>query len=927
MSRVAKLFRRSSGDAHYSVSKAGIVLKIHLLDNTTLEFTLSPSDTGQAVLEKVGKVISVSEMQFYGLKFRTGLNHYRWLDREKPVREQLKRHADRSYADLLYFCVQYYVHDINLLPDDASRYLYYLQLKKLVLSRRLLCGLDQAIILASYAIQAEFGDHDREVHTVDFLSDFDLIPSDILVELDHEAIMRKVTELHQKNHGLSPEKAEICYIKQAQLLPTYGIEFFPAKDINNLGLLLGASFVGIVVRHANGLPPVSFRWADILNLRPKSGKSCGQLQIETPSEYIFFKMESQEMAHYVWQFFVLQHAFFRRVATLTKAIGPNTKSNRQEFLLDAPGTYQNGHDQSSRKIKRKLTITRIHGGKHRKDEHDGSQLRYTGHKEGQQVSVEDLSQETPLDMSHLHKLRVMPKLETQTVGAASSETSLDNNGDSNAPHQPRAGQHDDWVRGASQVKHVRASGGSEYAIVSKSNRGQAGEDAHSRDKSRSTSPGSLNSTEGERLPPPLIARTNTGSMSTSSRDGTSVTSTGTGNAASAENGAPEISTERHRKLREFREEDKVKRHSAAAVTAHGLWNQVLSASTERLFDGDENGDNPPKADPPSISPSSPRSEQCNLLLNHMRNGNIYEEFDDIYRKKEVSCQHARKAENIPRNRFRDISPYDESRVVLDKRGNEQGNDYVNASHVQVEVGQHELHYIAAQAPLSDTCPDFWQMIWEQDISIISMVTMKVESKREKCAAYWPDPEDDMEEEMMFGPFFKVTYLSAITEGKTVTRNLELVHMPSRKTRHIKHLQFQGWPDHGVPEHAQDFLDYLHTLRQLRSSSSSSPSLSRSATATATGAGAGSTAGVRGSSSPRGGHTSPMLVHCSAGIGRTGVTILLDLLVTAFEESQPIDIPGSLRGLRDQRAHFVQNAGQYKMVYETLIKYLGDDRLV
>ena len=61
------------------------------------------------------------QMQFYGLKFRTGLNHYRWLDREKPVREQLKRHADRSYADLLYFCVQYYVHDINLLPDDASR--------------------------------------------------------------------------------------------------------------------------------------------------------------------------------------------------------------------------------------------------------------------------------------------------------------------------------------------------------------------------------------------------------------------------------------------------------------------------------------------------------------------------------------------------------------------------------------------------------------------------------------------------------------------------------------------------------------------------------------------------------------------------------------------------------------------------------------
>uniref|UniRef100_A0A8C2E6Z5 Uncharacterized protein n=1 Tax=Cyprinus carpio TaxID=7962 RepID=A0A8C2E6Z5_CYPCA len=203
----------------------------------------------------------------------------------------------------------------------------------------------------------------------------------------------------------------------------------------------------------------------------------------------------------------------------------------------------------------------------------------------------------------------------------------------------------------------------------------------------------------------------------------------------------------------------------------------------------------------------------------------------------MSC--AKLTQNLSKNRYRDISPYDATRVIL--KGTD---DYINANYINMEIPASSLinRYIACQGPLPNTCPDFWQMTWEQGSSLVVMLTTQVERGRVKCHQYWPNPSG-----------------SATYAG-----------FQSGESRELTQIQYLAWPDHGVPDDSTDFLDFVTLVR-----------------------------------SKRAGKDEPVVVHCSAGIGRTGVLITMETAMCLMECGQPVYPLEIVRTMRDQRAMMIQ----------------------
>ncbi|KAJ8291080.1 hypothetical protein GJAV_G00021150 [Gymnothorax javanicus] len=247
-------------------------------------------------------------------------------------------------------------------------------------------------------------------------------------------------------------------------------------------------------------------------------------------------------------------------------------------------------------------------------------------------------------------------------------------------------------------------------------------------------------------------------------------------------------------------------------------------------------------------------------------------------------------ENRNRNRYRDVSPYDHSRVKL---GSSE-NDYINASLVVVEEAQR--NYILTQGPLRNTCGHFWLMIWEQRTKAVIMLNRVIEKGSEKCAQYWPTPE---EQEMSFRDTnFVITLLSEDIKSFYTTRVLQLQNMLTGETREIFHYHYTTWPDFGVPESPAAFLEFLFEVRD-----------------------SGSLGVVHG----------PAVVHCSAGIGRSGTFSLVDTCLVLMDKSKDptaVDIQKVLLDMRKYRMGLIQTPDQLRFSYMAVIEgarcILGDD---
>ncbi|XP_021541564.1 tyrosine-protein phosphatase non-receptor type 1 isoform X1 [Neomonachus schauinslandi] len=257
-------------------------------------------------------------------------------------------------------------------------------------------------------------------------------------------------------------------------------------------------------------------------------------------------------------------------------------------------------------------------------------------------------------------------------------------------------------------------------------------------------------------------------------------------------------------------------------------------------------------------------------------------YQDIrHEASDFPCRVAKLPKNKNRNRYRDVSPFDHSRIKL----HQEENDYINASLIKMEEAQRS--YILTQGPLPNTCGHFWEMVWEQKSRGVVMLNRVMEKGSLKCAQYWPQKE---EKEMIFEDTnLKLTLISEDIKSYYTVRQLELENLTSQETREILHFHYTTWPDFGVPESPASFLNFLFKVRE-----------------------SGSLSTEHG----------PVVVHCSAGIGRSGTFCLADtclLLMDKRKDPSSVDIKKVLLEMRKFRMGLIQTADQLRFSYLAVIE--------
>ncbi|XP_075611087.1 receptor-type tyrosine-protein phosphatase eta isoform X7 [Balearica regulorum gibbericeps] len=226
------------------------------------------------------------------------------------------------------------------------------------------------------------------------------------------------------------------------------------------------------------------------------------------------------------------------------------------------------------------------------------------------------------------------------------------------------------------------------------------------------------------------------------------------------------------------------------------------------------------------------------------------------------------AENRGKNRYNNVLPYDISRVKLSDQSSPT-DDYINANYMPGYNSKKA--FIAAQGPLPNTIEDFWRMIWEKNIYSIVMLTKCVEQARTKCEQYWPDNESKK-----YGDII-VTKVSGIDLPEWTIRDFTVEKSNTTESHTVRQFHFTSWPDHGVPETTDLLINFRHLVHEY---SSQNPI------------------------------DSPTLVHCSAGVGRTGTFIAIDRLIQQIEMENTVDVYGVVYDLRMHRPLMVQTEDQY-----------------
>ncbi|XP_011439447.3 tyrosine-protein phosphatase non-receptor type 9 isoform X1 [Magallana gigas] len=277
----------------------------------------------------------------------------------------------------------------------------------------------------------------------------------------------------------------------------------------------------------------------------------------------------------------------------------------------------------------------------------------------------------------------------------------------------------------------------------------------------------------------------------------------------------------------------------------------------------------------------------------MRRRGLMEEYASIKMEPPAGTFTVSKAKhNLPKNRYSDVLCLDHSRVKLSTQSNDPSSDYINANYVDGYMQKNA--YISTQGPLPRTFGDFWRMVWEEQVMVIVMTTKAVERGRAKCGQYWP-PEEDGEEQ--HENFLVINTRMEVYQDYSITW-LFLLNTKSNESRQIYHLQFTSWPDYGTPSSAAAFLEFLFKVRACQEEAVSSLG------------------------SEWQGHAlgPPIVVHCSAGIGRTGTFITTDISLRRLEHIQTVNIRETVRRIRSQRAFSIQMPDQYVFCHFAIIEH-------
>ncbi|XP_047445257.1 receptor-type tyrosine-protein phosphatase F isoform X12 [Mugil cephalus] len=253
-----------------------------------------------------------------------------------------------------------------------------------------------------------------------------------------------------------------------------------------------------------------------------------------------------------------------------------------------------------------------------------------------------------------------------------------------------------------------------------------------------------------------------------------------------------------------------------------------------------------------------------------------QEYESIDPGQQFTWENSNMEVNKPKNRYANVIAYDHSRVVLTSVDAVPGSDYINANYIDGYRKQNA--YIATQGPLPETLSDFWRMVWEQRSSTIVMMTRLEEKSRVKCDQYWPSRGTET-----YG-MIQVTMLDTVELATYSVRTFALYKNGSSEKREVRQFQFMAWPDHGVPEYPTPILAFLRR--------------------------------VKACNPPDAG---PMVVHCSAGVGRTGCFIVIDAMLERMKHEKSVDIYGHVTCMRAQRNYMVQTEDQYIFIHEALLE--------
>ncbi|XP_019386826.1 PREDICTED: receptor-type tyrosine-protein phosphatase F isoform X5 [Crocodylus porosus] len=253
-----------------------------------------------------------------------------------------------------------------------------------------------------------------------------------------------------------------------------------------------------------------------------------------------------------------------------------------------------------------------------------------------------------------------------------------------------------------------------------------------------------------------------------------------------------------------------------------------------------------------------------------------QEYESIDPGQQFTWENSNLEVNKPKNRYANVIAYDHSRVILASIDGVPGSDYINANYIDGYRKQNA--YIATQGPLPETLSDFWRMVWEQRTATIVMMTRLEEKSRVKCDQYWPSRGTET-----YG-MIQVTLLDTVELATYTVRTFALYKNGSSEKRELRQFQFMAWPDHGVPEYPTPILAFLRR--------------------------------VKACNPPDAG---PMVVHCSAGVGRTGCFIVIDAMLERMKHEKTVDIYGHVTCMRSQRNYMVQTEDQYIFIHEALLE--------
>ncbi|XP_036384166.1 tyrosine-protein phosphatase non-receptor type 13 isoform X2 [Megalops cyprinoides] len=254
-----------------------------------------------------------------------------------------------------------------------------------------------------------------------------------------------------------------------------------------------------------------------------------------------------------------------------------------------------------------------------------------------------------------------------------------------------------------------------------------------------------------------------------------------------------------------------------------------------------------------------------------------QEFENLQNLQPLDdCLIGQTKENKKKNRYKNIVPFDTTRVVLGKDGG-----YINANFINMPVKNENFMYIACQGPLPTTLADFWQMVWEQKSNVIAMMTQEVEGGKIKCQRYWPDTPKTAE---MVDERLQIMLVKDQHLDNFVIRLIEVKDIQTNEVQHVTHLNYTGWPDHGTPTQPEQLLTFISYMRHIHRSG-------------------------------------PIITHCSAGIGRSGTLICIDVVLGLISKDADFDISDVVRTMRLQRHGMVQTEEQYIFCYQVILYVL------